>query len=374
MRIGVDVREIENGVITGIGRSLANFIQYFSDHEKKHALFLFSEKEFNLNSKNGITQIVLGHCPTFLWDQLKLLKAIKYHKIDLFYSPYYKLPLLTSIPAVNQILDLMWLGFPPYKRSLGFVGKLYFATFGKAFAKKSINIITDSEHAKKDIIKFWKIRSEKITTIPLGLSDRYVPVNDLRLLDRIKTKFDLPEKFILYLGNFKPHKNVESLVKAFKKVESRFRKYKLVLAGPLDENGKTIKNMTSDLGLSDKVLFTDTIREKDCPEALLSLAELFVFPTLYEGFGLPPLEAMACGTPVVASNVTSVPEVVGDAGFLVDPTDDEEIGRAIGYLLENPEKREFYSKKGLERAKRFRKKETTEKLYEHIISLLEEGK
>jgi glycosyltransferase involved in cell wall biosynthesis len=374
MKIGVDAREIQNGVITGIGRSLANFIKYFSDNEKEHTLVLFSEKEFNFDSKNCVTKIILEQCPTFFWDQLKLPKAIMYHKIDLFYSPYYKLPLLTSIPAVNQILDLMWLGFPPYKNSLGLTSKIYFATFGKGFAKKSINIITDSEHAKKDIIKFWKINSKKIKVIPLGLSDRYVPVNDSRLLDKIKTKYDLPEKFILYLGNFKPHKNVESLVKAFKKIDSRFPKYKLVLAGPLDENGETIKNITNDIGLRDKVIFTDTIKEKDCPEALLSLAELFVFPTLYEGFGLPPLEAMACGTPVVASNVTSVPEVVGDSGFLVDPHDDEEISRAIGDLLENPDKRDFYTKKGLERAKCFREKETTAKLYEHIISLLEEVK
>jgi len=371
MRIGVDAREIQNGVITGIGRSLANFIQYFSDHEKEHDLILFSEKEINLDSENGITQISLAQCPTFLWDQMKLPKAIKHHKIDLFYSPYYKLPLLTNIPVVNQILDLMWLGFPPYKRSLGFFSKLYFATFGKGFAKKSINIITDSEHAKNDIIKFWKISSGKISVIPLGLSDRYVPVNDLRLLDNIRTKFNLPEKFILYLGNFKPHKNVESLVKAFKEIEIRFPKHELVLAGPLDENGKTIKKMTRDIGLRDKVIFTDTIREKDCPEALLSLAELFVFPTLYEGFGLPPLEAMACGTPVVASNATSIPEVVGDSGILVDPTDTERISRSIKDILGNPQQKEFYSKKGLERAKRFREKETTAKLYEHIISLLE---
>lgn len=374
MRIGVDAREIQNGVITGIGRSLANFIQYFSDHEIEHDLVLFSEKKINLGSKNGITQISLAQCPTFVWDQVKLPKAIKYHKINLFYSPYYKVPLLTNIPAVNQILDLMWLGFPPYKSSLGLLGKLYFATIGKGFAKKSINIITDSEHAKNDIIKFWKISSEKISVIPLGLSDRYVPVNDLRLLDNIKAKYDLPEKFVLYLGNFKPHKNVKALVNAFKKIETRFPKYTLVLAGPLDENGKTIQKMTKDIGLRDRVIFTGTINEKDCPEALLSLAELFVFPTLYEGFGLPPLEAMACGTPVVASNVTSVPEVVGDSGFLVDPTDTEEISSAISDLLENPLKREFYSKKGLERAKLFREKETTGKLYEHIISLLEKVK
>ena len=374
MRIGLDAREIQNGVVTGIGRSLANFIKYFSEHDKEHDLFLYSEKEIDLYSENGIEQIILGQCPTFIWDQVKLPKALKYHKIDLFYSPYYKLPLFTSIPAVNQILDLMWLGFPPYQRSLGFIRKLYFAIFGKTFAKISLNIITDSEHAKKDIIDFWKINPEKITVIPLGLSDRYVPVNNPRLLENIKSKFGLPEKYILYLGNFKPHKNVESLVKAFRKISVRFPNYKLVLAGPLDKNGIAIKGMTYEIGIRDQVIFTDTIREKDFPEALLSLAELFVFPTLYEGFGLPPLEAMACGTPVVTSNVTSVPEVVGESGILVDPTDVEEMSRAIIALLENPEKRNLYSQKGLKRAMLFRETETTAKLYEHIISLLEKVK
>jgi glycosyltransferase involved in cell wall biosynthesis len=371
MRLGVDAREIQNGVITGIGRSLANFIEYFRKNEKKHKLILFSEKKIHLKSNGNIKQIYIDPSLTFIWDQVKLPKILKDNKIDLFYSPYYKVPLLTDIPVVNQILDLMWIGFPLYKKSLGFTGKLYFATFGKGFAKKSINIITDSEHAKKDIIKFWKISSEKITVVPLGLSDRYVPVRDLRLLDDIKAKFDLPEKFILYLGNFKPHKNVGSLVKAFKKVESRFPKHKLVLAGPLDENGKIIKQVAFDIGLRNKILFTDTIREKDYPEALLSLAELFVFPTLYEGFGLPPLEAMACGTPVIASNLTSVPEVVGDAGILVNPLDVESMSEALSDLIENPSKRELLAKKGLERAKRFREKDTAGKLFDHIISLVE---
>jgi len=371
MKIGVDAREIQNGVITGIGRSLANFIKYFSIYEKEHDLFLFSEKKISLDSKNKVTQIHLTHCPVFLWDQVKLPRALKYHKIDMFYSPYYKLPILTEIPIVNQILDLMWLGFPLYKESLGLIGRLYFATFGKKYAEKSVNIITDSEHAKNDIIRFWGISPKKISVIPLGISDRYVPVNNLRLLNEIKKKFDLPEKFILYLGNFKPHKNVGALVKAFKKIETRFQKYHLVLAGPLDENGKAIKQMTMDIGLKDKVKFTDTIREQDFPEALLSLADLFVFPTLYEGFGLPPLEAMACGTPVVASNLTSVPEVIGDAGILVNPLDIGELSSAISYLIENTEKRDLYSKKGLKRARRFREKDTAGKLYEHLISLLE---
>lgn len=374
MKIGIDAREIQEEITTGIGRSLANFIKYFAEHEKKHTLILFSEKFFPIDFNRNIRQVNINMCPTFIWDQIKLPQALRAHHIDLFYSPYYKLPLAARIPIVNQILDLMYLGFPTYRKSLGILGRIYYATLGKAFAKKSISIITDSEHAKGDIIRFWEIDQAKIKVIPLGLANRYNSVNNTAVLEVARNKFNLADKFILYLGNFKPHKNVKSLVNAFDKIKDRFPDHQLVLAGSLDEHGMRLKNFVKNIGIADRVVFTDTIREKDCPEALLSLAELFVFPTLYEGFGLPPLEAMACGTPVVASNVTSVPEVVGNSGILVDPTNDEDMSNAICDLLENPEKRDFYSKKGLERAKCFREKETTAKLYEHIISLLEEIK
>ena len=211
--------------------------------------------------------------------------------------------------------------FPDYRKALGPIKKLYYATFGKFFATKSISIITDSQHAKRDILNIWKINPKKVVVIPLGLSNRYKPTYDLNVLNKVKNRLNLPEKFILYLGNFKPHKNVESLVKAYKVTSKSFPKYKLVLAGSIDEYGKEIMNLVANEGLMNKVIFTDTIKEDDYPEALLSLADVFVFPTLYEGFGLPPLEAMACGTPVIASNLTSVPEVVGDAGILVDPID-----------------------------------------------------
>jgi glycosyltransferase involved in cell wall biosynthesis len=374
MKIGVDAREIQDGVITGIGRSLANFINCFEKREKKHILVLFSEKIIPLNFSSNVHQVVIKKTFPSFWDQWKLPKAISKNKINLFYSPYYKIPLFTRTPVVNQILDLMFLVFQPYVKNLKFHRKLYYAFLGKIFAKKSINIITDSEHAKKDIIQIWKVNPEKIIVIPLGLSSRYKPIADSRLLNDVKINLGLPDKFVLYLGNFLPHKNVVSLVKAFKKVKSRFPDHKLVLSGPFDNNGNKIKNFVLLEGLEDRVIFTNTIKEEDHPEALLSLADVFVFPTLYEGFGLPPLEAMACGTPVVASNLTSVPEVVGDAGILVNPKDIGEISGAITDLLDNPEKRTLYSIKGLKRAECFRENDTAGKLYEHIISLLEEIK
>lgn len=372
MIIGVDAREIQDGVVTGIGRSLVNFIKYFGKHDNENQLFLFSEQNIPYDLSANTRQINFKAVTTFIWDQIKLPKFLKANKVDLFYSPYYKIPLLSAIPAVNQVLDLMYLVFPAYRKQLGIWKRLYYAYLGRAYSRKSISIISDSRHAKQDIIRIWQVDPAKIQVIPLGLADRYMPVTDVDVLNSVKAKFSLPDKFILYLGNFKPHKNVISLVRAFKLVEKKFPDQKLVLAGPLDEHGMRIQRIVAEEGLLEKTIFTDTIQEEDHPEALLSLAEVFVFPTLFEGFGLPPLEAMACGTAVVASNLTSVPEVVGEAAALVNPLDINEISHAISDLIENPVKREEYSKCGIERSAQFRDKETAGKLYNHIIGILEQ--
>ena len=127
-------------------------------------------------------------------------------------------------------------------------------------------------------------------------------------------------------------------------------------------------------GLLDRVVFTGVIREKDHPEALLSLADIFVFPSLYEGFGLPPLEAMACGAPVIASNQTAVPEVIGDAGVIINPLDVNELSEAMADLIRDSAKRKRYSLKGLERAKWFSEEKTAGEIYRHITSLMEDLK
>ncbi len=370
MILGIDAREIQDGVVTGIGRSLANFIQYFLKHGKDHELVLFSEKEIPCSFDENVRRIVMpASLLTFFWDQWKLPKALKKNKVDLFYSPYYKVPLRAEIPVVGQVLDLMYLVFPPYRKALGFWGRAYYAVIGKACARMPISIITDSEHAKQDIVQLWKVDPQKITVIPLGLAECYRPVTDPKLLNKVKQKFSLPDKYLLYLGNFKPHKNVESLVRAFKKLSPSFPEYKLVLAGPLDSHGKKIKNIVSNEKIEDKVVFTNTLLEVDKPEVLYTMAEIFVFPTLYEGFGLPPLEAMACGTAVIASNLSAVPEVVGDAGILVNPLDIDQLSSAMFDLLSDHEKRDDYVKKGIERSISFREEQTAGKIFEHIVGL-----
>jgi len=371
MRLGVDAREIQDGVVTGIGRSLANFISYFSVQDSNHELVLFAEKKLPILLLARCREVTIPTGPTFLWDQWKLPRQLKKERIDLFYSPYYKLPLLSSVPAVNQVLDLMYLVFPPYLQDLGVFRRLYYSSFGRSFAHKAINVITDSEHAKSDIIRLWEIKPEKITVIPLGAADRYIPVGDEEICTRVRGENGLPERYILYLGNFKPHKNVASLIQAYARIRNECKGYKLVLAGPLDTHGQALKSQVATAGLTENVIFTGIIREEDLPEVILSMADLFVFPSLYEGFGIPPLEAMACGTPVIASNRTAIPEAVGNAGLLVDPLNIDALGQAMLTLLQNPDLRRTYAEKGLKRAAQFRNEQTAGMLYKHIIHILE---
>jgi glycosyltransferase involved in cell wall biosynthesis len=368
MRIGVDAREIQDGVVTGIGRPLANFISWFSSARTGHDLVLFSEKAIDSAISRGSEAIVLPPAAvTLLWDQWRLPRALLAHRIDLFYSPYYKVPLVTNIRIVSQVLDLV---YPPYRTALGPFRRLYYATFGRAFARKAISIITDSEHAKRDIIRLWRIAPSKITVIPLGLSARYVPVHDENLLAATRNRFHLPNRFLLYLGNFKPHKNVGFLIRVFARLALRFPDYKLVLAGPMDSHGRKMQEIAADEGIADKVVFTGIVRETDRPEALLSLADLFVFPSLYEGFGLPPLEAMACGTPVAVSRETSLPEVVGDAGVLFDPKNIDETCDTIARLLSDSTRCKRFADAGLDRAAQFREEQTAGRVCSHLLSML----
>jgi glycosyltransferase involved in cell wall biosynthesis len=372
MNIGVDAREIQFGVVTGIGRSLANFIKFFCECERVHRLVLFSERPIPINFSGPVHCVVVHSVGTLAWDQVSLLKSLRSNCIKLFYSPYYKVPLAAAMPVVNQVLDLMYLLFPEYRSDLSLAAKIYYAVFGRLYCLKSMNIITDSAHAKGDIIQKWKVRPSKVTIVPLGVSNRYRPITNVDTLENVRRRLKLPDKYILYLGNFKPHKNVETLIRAFKKISSSIPDYYLVLAGPLDERGNLIRKLVEMEGIGRRVRFTGTIKEDDCPEAIYSLATLFVFPSLYEGFGLPPLEAMACGVPVVASNLTAIPEVVGDAGLMVDAKDAGALGDSVLRMLGDGDLRRDFIQRGLRRSRMFSEEKTAGALYQHLRRLYED--
>jgi glycosyltransferase involved in cell wall biosynthesis len=219
-------------------------------------------------------------------------------------------------------------------------------------------IITVSNWSKKDILKFFPIDSDKVFVTPLATDQKYKPLDREWCRYMIEKKLSIKKPFILYIGGFSPRKNVRSLIMAFSRIYHDLNKdYVLVITGSLRDEGNSLKELCDKLQISSQVVFTGFVEEDMLP-LLYNGAELFVYPSFYEGFGLPPLEAMSCGTPVITSNVSSIPEVVGDAGILIDPYDTSNLMEALVNTLNDEQLKERLSKDGLVRASQYSWKRT----------------
>ncbi|MBI4309968.1 MAG: glycosyltransferase family 4 protein [Candidatus Omnitrophica bacterium] len=372
MRLGIDAREIQDGVYTGIGRPLANFLRYFAALDNDDICVLFSSRKIPVDFGPRVVNVVLEEKFTLAWDQWHLPWAIKKMGIDLFYSPYYKIPLIKFCPTVSAILDLMYLIFEPYQKQLSPLARLYYATLGRLYAHRADKIWTCSVYSKRDIQRVYGVHDSKITVVPLSVSGIYRRETNPGHIEAMRQEWNINGRYILYMGNFKAHKNVENIIHAFAALVPMFPDLKLILAGPKEHTYPRLVKSTQDYHLEDKVLFPGKILEHDQPHLLYSGAEVFVMPSLYEGFGLPPAEAMACQTPVVASNTTSIPEVVRDAGLLVDPNDVSQIAAAIKRILQEEGLAKDLVKKGLEYVKEYDEHKTSQQLYDFFKQTLKE--
>lgn len=244
--------------------------------------------------------------------------------------------------------------------------------------KKSCNradaIVTVSESSKADIIKYLGVNANKITVMPNGV-DLHIFHNryEKSAIDTIKAKYHLKSEYFLYLGTLEPRKNIPSLIRAYKQllqIKDSLTVPQLVIAGGKGWLYDSIFNIVKELKLEENVLFTGYLDMEDVPKMLCG-ATAFVFPSIYEGFGMPPLEAMACGAPVITSNVSSLPEVVGDAGILVNPESIDEICQAMGTLMTNSILRQELVKRGLERAESYTWENSAHILYSLYRKLME---
>ena len=228
-------------------------------------------------------------------------------------------------------------------------------TFYKLFYPRTLRtadkIIADSNSTKRDLINYFNVPEEKIRVILLAADEKFKALNNEKI-NEVKQKYNLKYPFILYVGGLAFHKNIPTLIKAFYKIKKDEKKQKLVIAGGKGWKYKEIFETIDKLNLQNDVIFTGYVLDVDLP-ALYNAADLFVYPSLYEGFGLPPLESMACGTPVITSNTSSLPEVVGDAGIMIDPHDVDGLADAMHKVLSNEGLRDDMIKRGLERAKMF---------------------
>jgi len=285
--------------------------------------------------------------------------------MDVAHVPYFAPPLYPSIPTVVTIHDLIPLILPAYK---GSILVRFYTRLVSIAAKRTAAIITDSDSSKRDTLRLLEIPPERVHTISLAADERFKPGVGTAELDRVRQKYSLPQEFILYLGGFDQRKNMKALFQGFMGLKERLGdKYPLVIAGTLPSEDTPFfphpRRLAEEAGVSDAVRFIGWVPEEEKP-ALYSLATLFLYPSLYEGFGLPPLEAMASGTPVIASNASSLPQVVGQGGILVDPQDPPAWAEAMVALLTSPQKREELSAKAVEQAQKFSWRKTARETLE----------
>lgn len=301
-------------------------------------------------------------------EQIELpLKLNKYKNEAIFHSPSFVSSPFIKCPTIMTIHDLNHLKFPEYYTKFH---KHYYNYIVKSSALKAKKILTVSEFSKKEIVNWLNCESEKVVVTYNGVDENFKVIKDNGKLVNIREKYELPQKFVLYIGNLKPHKNISNLIKAIKNINQEII---LVINGKVNE---ILDKIIEENHLEREIKFIGYVDDDDLP-ALYNLAELFVYPSLYEGFGLPPLEAMACGCPVITSNTSSLPEVVGDAGILVNPYDVDEIAKAIDLILSNENLRNELKEKGLEQAKNFSWRKTAEgtlKVYEDVYKEIFGGK
>ena len=293
-----------------------------------------------------------------LWfEQVSFPRACRGQGVELAHVPYFASPLFPTTPTVVTVHDLIPMLLPAYQGSM--LVRLYTLLVAIA-AKRADMVLTDSQASKWDIVHLLDIPSERVRVIYLAADDIYQPVLDEHRLTAIRQRYGLPESYLLYLGGFDQRKNVPTLLKAFARLakDSRIGDWRvsLVVAGRLPEKGSDFfpdpRPIVQELGIEERVVFTGWVPEEDKP-AIYSGARALVFPSLYEGFGLPPLEALACGTPVIASNRGSLLEIVGNGGLLLEPDDVEGLAAAMEKLLSDDTLREDLREKGLAHAARF---------------------
>jgi glycosyltransferase involved in cell wall biosynthesis len=368
MRIGINALFLQKPA-TGMGQHLFHLVEGMDALEDKDNQYVLLSPRFRraytvrapqLSDRFREVEVVsalarLGeNAEKLWWEQIGIVRAGLHEKIDLLHCPYWANPLWSPWPTVVTIHDVIQFVLPEYAWRK--ISRFYFSLVSRA-ARRASAIIAVSECSKRDIVKLLGLPAERIHVIGNAVDEGFHPVRDAWLLANVRERYGIGPRFILYFGGFDLRKNVPRLIEAYARLPHSVRdEYQLVLAGRYQRLGHPLfpdpRLTVQQFGLNGRVIFTGQIREQD-KAPLYSAATLFTFPSLYEGFGIPVLEAMACGTPVLTSDISALPEVAADAGVLVNPYDVAAICEGMATLLEDQKRREDLSRRGLERARRF---------------------
>jgi glycosyltransferase involved in cell wall biosynthesis len=356
MRIGYDAtalpeRPVGAGVyIIQLARNLASLTGPKQDFE----LVVFAQRRaiplLALPEQPGVWVVELPDHPIpvrLIWEQTSLPGLARRERLDLLHSPHYTRPLRLPCRSVVTFHDMTFFLLPQmHTRARRWI----FPWMMRLSARRADALIAVSESTRRDAIDILHIPSHKITAVPLAVDGAFRPLDDPPRAADVRQRYHLPERFILYVGTLEPRKNVPLLLRAYRRLMDEGDDPPcLVIVGRQGWMFDEIHHQTQTLKLSERVIFTGYVADSDLP-MVYNLADLFVYPSSYEGFGLPPLEAMGCGTPVVTTAISSMPEHVGDAGLLVPPENEPELARAMHAILKDPDLRRQLSRRGIERA------------------------
>lgn len=350
MVIGVDGNEanVKNRVGTGT-YALELLKQFAKEKNHKFLIYLKEKPQAGLPKETpNFKYFVFG--PKKLWTQLALSVQLTIKpKVDVFFSTAHYGPRFSKVPYVVTIHDLSYLHYP---RLFNKDDLLQLTAWSKYSIENSKHIIAPSKSTKEDIVKNYKVPAAKITVTYEGYNKNLFKPLQKNKIDAILKKYKIKRDYVIFVGTLQPRKNVEKLIEAFAILKgSSLSNLQLVVCGKKGWLYEPILEKSKELGIQDKVVFTDFVPDKDLP-ALISKAKAYVLPSLWEGFGIPVIEAQACGVPTVVSNTSSLPEIVGDSAVLIDPEDTESIAKGIKKALD-PENAPNLVKKGLENIKRF---------------------
>lgn len=358
MKIGIDGRAAKWYRGTGIGTYTYQLINNLSkiDAENNYSIFLPEGSPLNLGDNFKIESLKSASNDNF-WEEVKVPNILKDNNMNLYHVPQNGVGLSNNISCLKTITlhDIIPLKMPET------VSDRYLNIFNNQLPNiinNSQGILTVSEFSKQDIAKEFNFPKDKIFVTHLAAEDIYKPLNKNNCKKIIAKKYGIDKDFILYVGGFSPRKNIIGIIEAFSLLKINFKKdLKLVITGKKGISYERYKKRADDLGLNDSVIFTGFIPLNDLP-IFYNASKLLVYPSFYEGFGLPPLEAMACGTPVIASDVTSLPEICGDSAILIDPYNIYDISYYIENILSDSDLKNNLIKKGLLKSSHYSWKNT----------------
>jgi glycosyltransferase involved in cell wall biosynthesis len=365
--VAIDARKLHD---FGIGTYIRNLLRQLAriDHQTEYVL-LCRPGDLEVAAELGPNfRGVLEPSPNYsLREQLHVPWVLRRERPDVYHAPHYVLPAGVRCRAVVTIHDCIHLMFPQYLPNKA--AYAYARASMWAAARRSACILTVSEASKRDILHFFDVPPEKIVVVYNAIDEHFWQTPREEDVARVRERYQLDHEFVLYVGNIKPHKNLVRLIEAFAEFRRQgFDSVKLLIIGDEISKLPALRRAVHRHKLHKHVRFLGYLPDQTLA-ILYRLASVFVFPSLYEGFGLPPLEAMASGTPVVTSNVSSLPEVAGDAAVLVDPYDVDSIVDGLRRVVADRTLADELRRKGLERAREFswaRSVEKTRQVYQEI--------